>query len=130
MAETHDARCQATRDQVLGYIVGSLGADERARYEAHQRGCAACRAYLTKMEDAAALSCQELVELVTEYLEGRLPAAQRERLEAHLALCEGCDTYVAQMRTTIRLAGRLTPDSIPPAAKQALLSAFRGWKRG
>ena len=130
MAERDDPRCQATRDLVLGYIVGTLTTDERARFAAHLRGCADCRAYLAKMEDAAALSCQELVELVTDYLEDRLSPAERERLEAHLALCEGCDTYVEQMRTTIRLTGRLTEDAIAPDAKQALLTAFRDWKRG
>jgi anti-sigma factor RsiW len=72
----------------------------------------------------------QLVELVTDYLEDRLPPAERERLEAHLALCEGCDTYVEQMRTTIRLTGRLTEDALAPDARQALLTAFRGWKRG
>ncbi|HLH26721.1 MAG TPA: zf-HC2 domain-containing protein, partial [Chloroflexota bacterium] len=91
--------------------------------------CSDCRAYLAKMEDAAALSCQELVELVTDYLEDRLPPTERERFETHLALCEGCQTYVDQIRATIALAGRLTEDAITPQAKEALLGAFRDWKR-
>ncbi|HZR98196.1 MAG TPA: zf-HC2 domain-containing protein [Chloroflexota bacterium] len=130
MAETDDARCHATRELVVGHIVGTLTAAERARFDAHLQGCTDCRAYVAKMDDAAALRCQELVELVTDYLEDRLPPAERERLEAHLALCEGCDAYLEQMRTTIRLAGRLTEESIAPEAKEALLTAFRGWKRG
>ncbi|HEY7063372.1 MAG TPA: zf-HC2 domain-containing protein [Chloroflexota bacterium] len=129
MPENDDARCEAVRGQVVGYIVGTLDAAERERFLAHVQGCPDCAAYLAKLESAAALSCQELVELVTDYLEGRLSPAERERFETHLALCEGCANYVAQMRTTIRLAGRLTEDAVAPAAKQALLAAFRDWKQ-
>ena len=130
MKERDDARCEAIREQVVGYIVGALAPAERERFRAHVQECAACRAYLAKLEDAAALSCQELVELVTDYLEDRLSPAERERFETHLALCEGCQNYVDQMRTTIALTGRLTAAAISPPAKEALLSAFRDWKRG
>jgi anti-sigma factor RsiW len=74
-----------------------------------------------------ALSCQELVELVTAYLEGALPAEDHTRFEEHIAGCDGCGVYVEQMRTTIRLAGKLTPKAVPPEAKRVLLSAFRSW---
>jgi anti-sigma factor RsiW len=77
-----------------------------------------------------ALSCQELVELVTAYLEGALSAEERARFEEHVSGCRACQVYVEQMRTTIRLAGRLTPDAIPAGAERQLLEAFRGWKRG
>jgi anti-sigma factor RsiW len=76
-----------------------------------------------------ALSCQELVELVTAYLEGALPPEDAARFEQHITGCDGCSAYVEQMRATIRLAGRLTPDAIPPEAERALLSAFRSWTR-
>jgi anti-sigma factor RsiW len=76
------------------------------------------------------LSCQELVELVTDYLEGALPADDRARFEEHLVPCNGCREYVAQMRTTIELAGELTPADVTPEAEQALLEAFRDWKAG
>jgi hypothetical protein len=33
------------------------------------------------------------------------------------------------MRLTIRAAGRLTEDSIEPAARDRLLDLFRDWKR-
>ena len=74
-----------------------------------------------------ALSCQELVELVTAYLEGALAAEDSARFEEHIGGCDGCDVYVDQMRTTIRLAGKLTPEAVPPEAERALLSAFRSW---
>jgi anti-sigma factor RsiW len=77
---------------------------------------------------AEALSCQELVELVTAYLEGALSAEDHARFEDHLATCGTCQVYLEQMRTTIRLAGRLTPDAIPADAEQELLEAFRSWK--
>jgi hypothetical protein len=35
---------------------------------------------------------------------------------------------VEQMRLTIRLAGRLTDNSIPVPARERLLQAFRDWK--
>jgi anti-sigma factor RsiW len=75
-----------------------------------------------------ALSCQELVELVTAYLEGALSDEEHRSFEKHLASCAGCTAYVEQMRTTIRLAGRLTPDAIPEDAERKLLEAFRSWK--
>jgi anti-sigma factor RsiW len=78
-------------------------------------------------QSVEALSCQELVELVTAYLERALPAEQSSRFEQHIAGCDGCDVYVEQMRTTIRLAGKLTPEAVPPEAERALLSAFRSW---
>jgi anti-sigma factor RsiW len=75
------------------------------------------------------MSCQELVELVTEYFEGRLPARERTRFEQHLAGCEPCVIYLAQMRETIRLTGTLADDAVPPETRDALLEAFRGWRR-
>ena len=74
------------------------------------------------------LSCQELVELVTDYVEGALPRRERRRFEAHIAQCDGCTHYVEQMRETIRLTGRVEPESLAPAAREELLRAFRGWK--
>ena len=75
------------------------------------------------------MTCQELVELVTEYLEGTLPAPQRARFEHHLAGCTYCSTYLEQMREVIRTLGRLTWEALPPQAADALLGAFRDWKR-
>jgi predicted anti-sigma-YlaC factor YlaD len=70
-----------------------------------------------------------LVELVTDYLEGVLRPADRARLEAHIAHCEYCRTYLDQMRTTIRLLGKLTTESLSPVAQHELLTRFRDWKR-
>jgi anti-sigma factor RsiW len=76
------------------------------------------------------MSCKELVEIITEYLEGTLPAAERKRFEEHLANCPGCQTYLEQMRQTVRSLGRLTEESLSPAARQELLQVFRNWKKG
>jgi len=75
------------------------------------------------------LNCQELVALVTAYLEDALPPGERARFDEHLAICPGCRIYLGQMRRTIGLVGMLTEDSIPPDARNALLAAFRDWKR-
>lgn len=79
-------------------------------------------------ETVEPLSCQELVELVTDYLEGALSPEEKARFESHIEPCEGCTTYLEQIRTTIELAGRVTPEQLDPAAEAALLGAFRDWK--
>jgi anti-sigma factor RsiW len=76
------------------------------------------------------LSCQELVELVTDYFEDQLAPSVRTRFEMHLSYCAPCRVYLAQMRATARLAGRLSEETLPTGSKEALLAAFRGWKRG
>lgn len=75
------------------------------------------------------LSCRELVELTTDYLEDRLPLPERSRFEMHLTYCAPCRVYLRQLRATIETAGRLTEDDLEPGARDALLSAFRDWKR-
>jgi anti-sigma factor RsiW len=81
------------------------------------------------MNDVTELRCKELVELVTDYLEGALTRPDRERFEEHLAACAGCTRYLAQMRETIRLTGALTEERIPAQQRDALLAAFRDWRR-
>ena len=73
------------------------------------------------------LVCREVVELVTDYLEGALGDRDRERFERHLGGCDGCATYLDQMRLTLRLAGRIEPESIDPVFRARLTEAFRGW---
>jgi len=75
------------------------------------------------------LSCQELVELVTEYLEGALPPPVRTRFEMHLGYCDWCRVYLRQVRDASGLARRLSDEALPPEGKEALMRAFRGWKR-
>jgi anti-sigma factor RsiW len=75
------------------------------------------------------LTCQELVELVTDYFEGALSARERARFERHIDGCPHCTTYLDQMRITIRTLGRLPRETVPPAARDALLDAFHEWKR-
>ena len=74
------------------------------------------------------MTCQELVEVVTDYIEGTMSPEDRGRFEAHLDECDYCVNYLEQMRVTIRTLGRLREDSIPGAARDQLLAAFRGWK--
>jgi anti-sigma factor RsiW len=74
------------------------------------------------------LTCREMVELMNDYLEGALAEGERARFEAHLSSCDPCTTYVAQIRETIRLAGGVTEESVPPDVRDQLLQAFRDWK--
>ena len=76
------------------------------------------------------MPCRELVELISDYLEDRLSQVNRARFEAHLAECDACRTYLEQFRQTIRVLGRLPEESLSPEAREALLTAFRGWSRG
>jgi len=80
---------------------------------------------LTKPAD---ITCKEVVEAITDYLEGTLPAADRGRFEAHLEVCPYCVAYLDQMRLTIEALGGLRADSIAPEQREALISAFRGWR--
>ena len=81
------------------------------------------------MNASQEMSCRELVQVINDYLEGVLPPADRRRFEEHLAICPGCQTYLDQMRQTVRTVGRLREESIPTEARDALLQAFRDWKR-
>lgn len=76
-----------------------------------------------------ALTCRELVELVTEYLEGALSPEDRARFDQHITECADCTAHLQQMRRTLRLVGRLTEGSVSPEAGEALLGAFREWRR-
>jgi len=80
------------------------------------------------MTEDRTLTCQELVELVTSYLEGGLSEADRARFEEHVAACDGCTNYLEQVRTTIRLTGMLTPESLSEEASSELLAAFKSWR--
>jgi hypothetical protein len=80
--------------------------------------------------DPLELSCRELVELASDYVEDRLSLPERSRFEMHLCYCAPCKIYLRQIRSTIEAAGRLTEDDLPPGPREALLAAFRGWKKG
>ena len=73
------------------------------------------------------MNCDEFVELVTAYLEGTLPAETERRFVEHLAECDGCDRYLGQIRATVAALGRLPAPGLAPAARDALLAAFRDW---
>jgi anti-sigma factor RsiW len=81
------------------------------------------------MEQSNTLTCQELVELVTDYFEGALSPEDRAQFEAHLAMCHHCRESLEQMRKTIQLVGRLPKESLTSEIRDALLNAFRHWRR-
>ncbi|MEZ0109496.1 anti-sigma factor RsiW [Catenulispora sp. EB89] len=76
------------------------------------------------------MDCDEFVELVTDFLEGALPEADEARFITHLAECSGCETYLEQFRQTIDTLGELPPESLSGEARERLLTAFRGFRRG
>ena len=76
------------------------------------------------------ISCREIVELVTAYLEDALTPDERARFDAHLELCGPCVEYVEQLRATARLAAVATAELELHPDRDALLSAFREFRRG
>ena len=78
--------------------------------------------------NARGLTCKELVELVTDYLEDSLSPEDRTRFEAHINACRGCSDHLKQMRTTIRLTGKLSENTIEPKARDEFLEIFDDWK--
>ena len=78
------------------------------------------------------LSCREMTELATAYAERALPLMDRIHFLMHLSMCRHCRRYVKQLRLTIDATGRV-PLPVPkpsPATQDALLRAFRKWKKG
>ncbi|HSS09714.1 MAG TPA: zf-HC2 domain-containing protein [Acidimicrobiales bacterium] len=73
--------------------------------------------------------CREIVELVTDYLEGALSTEDLLVVERHLAFCLGCAAYFEQMRLTIRAAGALRDDDVPPEVMEPFIEAFRSMRR-
>jgi anti-sigma factor RsiW len=74
------------------------------------------------------MDCQELVELVTAYLEGALNDQTRDRFEHHLQACDGCANYLQQFRMTVSTLGQIPDESLDPALRDRLLTAFRHWR--
>jgi predicted anti-sigma-YlaC factor YlaD len=72
--------------------------------------------------------CREAVIMVTDYLEGALSTEENAVLERHLSWCGWCGTYLEQMRETIRLAGSLREDDVPPPLMDVLVEAFRAMR--
>jgi anti-sigma factor RsiW len=75
------------------------------------------------------LPCQQIVELVTDYLEDAMDAPLRASFEAHLAGCPHCTHYLEQIGATIRVAGTIRAEDLPPEVRAGLLDAFREFRR-
>jgi hypothetical protein len=75
------------------------------------------------------ITCRELVRVVTDYLEDALTLDERTRFEQHLVYCKGCSVFLRQMRDTLRATGQLSEESVPPAARDELLRAFRAFRK-
>jgi anti-sigma factor RsiW len=75
------------------------------------------------------LPCQQIVELVTDYLEGAMDAPLRASFEAHLAGCPHCTHYLEQVEATIRVAGTIRVEDLPPDFRAGLIEAFREFRR-
>jgi predicted anti-sigma-YlaC factor YlaD len=75
------------------------------------------------------ISCREVVEIVTDYLDGKLSPEDVQRVHEHLEICGPCAEYIEQMRTTARIAAVATAELELHPDRDALLAAFRGFRR-
>jgi anti-sigma factor RsiW len=75
------------------------------------------------------MTCRELVEVITDYLEGTMAEQDRRRFEEHLQECPYCENYLDQMRQTVEALGELSEEHLASDARDALLAAFRDWRR-
>jgi anti-sigma factor RsiW len=71
------------------------------------------------------LTCRRAVDLLTDYLDEALPPADRRRLERHLSECPHCAEYLTQLRRTIAATGRVGPEDLSPALRDALAALYR-----
>jgi predicted anti-sigma-YlaC factor YlaD len=74
------------------------------------------------------LRCKDITELVTDYVERRMSFVERLRFQLHLGMCRHCREYLRQVRRTIRLAGALRPEDVPPEIRDELLRRFQSWR--
>jgi anti-sigma factor RsiW len=79
------------------------------------------------VSDERPIDCNELVELVSDYLDGTLDLPTRARFDEHLLGCDGCEHYLQQFRATVTTLGNVPEDSLAPALRNKLLTAFRDW---
>ena len=75
------------------------------------------------------ITCREVLDLLTDYLEAALPPGLHARVELHLLECDHCARYLEELRATIGALGALTEDDVPSEVRDALLTAFRTWRR-
>jgi predicted anti-sigma-YlaC factor YlaD len=79
--------------------------------------------------DHEEIICREFVEVVTDYVEGVLPEDQVELIEEHLVMCDWCKTYLDQLDAVVAaLPAIATPEPVPAATRDALVTMFQGWK--
>jgi hypothetical protein len=71
------------------------------------------------------IRCVELVETATDWMENALSEDARVGLEEHIAICPHCTDYVVQLRASIVVLRDAPRPAPPPAAREALLDAFR-----
>jgi anti-sigma factor RsiW len=76
-----------------------------------------------------AVRCVEFVESVTDWMEGALVDDDTLVLEEHLAICPHCTEYVEQLRLMAATLRAMPAEAPPPAARRALLEAFRRERR-
>lgn len=72
-----------------------------------------------------AFRCVNFVEVVSDWEVGGLDDDVRAAVEEHLGLCPDCVDYVEQLRLTVHSLRGLPEEGPPPAAREAVLRAFR-----
>ena len=78
MSEMGRITCRQLVELVTEYVEGTLGADDRARFEAHLSGCSLCARYLEQMRRTIEMTGRLREEDLTPSMRETLLGAFRE----------------------------------------------------
>jgi len=77
------------------------------------------------------LSCGQVEDHLTDLLDGACATGPcPPDVSRHLVLCDDCLSYAARMQRGWRSRGSTPVEPLSPAARNALLAAYRRWARG
>jgi hypothetical protein len=77
------------------------------------------------------LSCQQVQDVLAHVLVGDGPSGPcRPDISRHLIRCDDCLSHAARIQRSWRMGPTTSAEPLSPAARHALLVAYRQWARG
>jgi len=71
------------------------------------------------------IKCTDVVAKVSDILDGEAGHLTRMRFYGHVMMCRNCRRYLAQFKRIKELAGKITPDDLPPDFDQVMNFVIR-----
>jgi predicted anti-sigma-YlaC factor YlaD len=71
------------------------------------------------------LDCRQVQDRLLDLLDGAVPGPGRAVLLDHLRTCDGCLDHAGRVQATWRLVADTAVVSLSPAAREAVLDAYR-----